>query len=1004
MNDLPNRDVVIFTEAAQLPAAERAAYLAGACGGDAELRQKVEALLRTHDHVGDFLEASPRNASMGARVDSSTGEKAGDRIGRYKLLQQIGEGGWGVVYMAEQEEPVRRKVALKVVKPGMDTNNVIARFEAERQALALMDHPNIAHVLDAGATENGRPYFVMELVRGIKITDYCDQHSLTTEDRLELFTQVCNAVQHAHQKGIIHRDIKPSNVLVTTSSEGKPLPKVIDFGIAKATTGLQLTDKTLFTAFEMLIGTPAYMSPEQAALTSVDVDTRTDIYSLGVLLYELLTSTTPFDTKELLKAGLDEVRRVIQTEEPVRPSTRLRTMMPANRTSISQQRQADAPKLIHDMSGDLDWIVMKALEKDRERRYQTANALAEDIQRYIENETVSARPPSVAYKCQKLIARHTLGFLAFGIALSTMLAGLGITVWSLENEKRAHREALTEATRSGQVARFLNDMLTSGDPLLANGRGPAEAMLRDMLDKAAKRVGTELTNQPAVQAELRLTIGRVYGNLGLIERAETMIQDALMLYRELPDSEEKVSNARSDLSTIYSWEGKIAQSQEEARKALAIMVKLKGEENMDVVRLETKLARADTQAGELAEAESRSRKALTAGRHLVGDQSGQLLETKLVLAQALDLQGKPAEAESWARDCLSVAQKEYGSNTLKAATSMSYLAYFLERQGKLADAETVIRQSVTILRKNLPPDHPMLEEALWSLGRELQQEGKNQQAADVERELLGIRRKLYRDGDDRLMETAHTLVKILVPDLDEAKLAHLAGEIPEAWAVLSEDLASHGRWQDARTAAARFLEMQPGNSSAYHLMAPLLAQTADRTAYEDLCTRITTQFAGTSDPRVADRMAKDCLILPRPSADVKVPGELAETAVTLGGKDAGALPFFQCCKGLAEYRQGHFDGAVKWARLASANPFPYSQAEALAILSMGQYKLNQIDAARTNLLNCERVVLTQLPGLGAQDLGGDWRDWIIAHALLTEAQNLIGAPPAGLNSSHPINK
>jgi hypothetical protein len=311
---------------------------------------------------------------------------------------------------------------------------------------------------------------------------------------------------------------------------------------------------------------------------------------------------------------------------------------------------------------------------------------------------------------------------------------------------------------------------------------------------------------------------------------------------------------------------------------------------------------------------------------------------------------------------------------------------------------------VTILRKNLPPDHPMLEEALWSLGRELQQEGKNQQAADVERELLGIRRKLYRDGDDRLMETAHTLVKILVPDLDEAKLAHLAGEIPEAWAVLSEDLASHGRWQDARTAAARFLEMQPGNSSAYHLMAPLLAQTADRTAYEDLCTRITTQFAGTSDPRVADRMAKDCLILPRPSADVKVPGELAETAVTLGGKDAGALPFFQCCKGLAEYRQGHFDGAVKWARLASANPFPYSQAEALAILSMGQYKLNQIDAARTNLLNCERVVLTQLPGLGAQDLGGDWRDWIIAHALLTEAQNLIGAPPAGLNSSHPINK
>src|SRR5881628_1818147 len=337
-------------------------------------------------------------------------EKPGDRIGHYKLLQQIGEGGCGVVFMAEQEAPIRRRVALKIIKPGMDTKSVIARFEAERQALALMDHPNIAKVFDAGATESGRPYFVMELVRGVKITEYCDQHSLTTVDRLGLFVQVCQAVQHAHQRGIIHRDIKPSNILVTQSLEGVATPMVIDFGVAKATTDQRLTDKTVFTAFEMLVGTPAYMSPEQAELSSVDVDTRTDIYSLGVLLYELLTSSTPFETAELLKAGLDEIRRVIREQEPLRPSTRLSKMAEADLTTVAQQRRSEPPRLIHSIRGDLDWIAMKAMEKDRTRRYETANGLALDIQRFLANEAISARPPSKLYKFQKTVQRNKLLF------------------------------------------------------------------------------------------------------------------------------------------------------------------------------------------------------------------------------------------------------------------------------------------------------------------------------------------------------------------------------------------------------------------------------------------------------------------------------------------------------------------------------------------------------------------------------------------------------------------
>src|SRR3989440_6823428 len=330
MNDPPNREVLVFNAALQLPANERVGYLSETCRGDIELHSRVAALLEADERAGAFLQepadrppassiaAAARQANFGRSRLAPAGEIAGDHIGRYKLLQQIGEGGCGIVYMAEQEEPVRRRVALKVIKLGMDTKQVIARFEAERQAVALMDHPNIATVLDAGATETGRPYFVMELVRGIKITDFCDQNGLSTEARLRLFIQVCHAVQHAHQKGVIHRDIKPTNILVTVN-DGVAVPRVIDFGIAKATQG-RLTDQTLFTAFEQFIGTPAYMSPEQAVLTSVEVDTRSDIYSLGVLLYELLTGQTPFAQKDLLAAGLDEMRRTIREEEPTRPS------------------------------------------------------------------------------------------------------------------------------------------------------------------------------------------------------------------------------------------------------------------------------------------------------------------------------------------------------------------------------------------------------------------------------------------------------------------------------------------------------------------------------------------------------------------------------------------------------------------------------------------------------------------------------------------------------------
>src|SRR5437868_2534651 len=433
--DRSNREKEIFEQALDItPTEERLRFLTSACGKDAVLLARVQALLRADESAESFLPEQPKAGAV--RIT----EKPGDRIDRYKLLQQIGEGGCGTVYMAEQTEPVRRRVALKVIKLGMDTKQVIARFEAERQALALMDHPHIAKVLDAGATETGRPYFVMDLVRGIPITQFCDDNRLTPRERLELLVAVCQAVQHAHQKGIIHRDLKPSNVLVTLQ-DGAPAVKVIDFGIAKALGQQRLTDKTLVTGFAQMIGTPLYMSPEQAEMSGQDADTRTDIYSLGVLLYELLTGTTPFDKERLKEANYEELRRIIREEEPAKPSTRISTLGQAA-TIVSANRKSEPRRLNQLFRGELDWIVMKALEKDRNRRYETASSFAADVQRYLHDEPVQACPPSALYRFRKFARRNKVALLTATVIASAVLlavAGLATStalVWRANQELR----------------------------------------------------------------------------------------------------------------------------------------------------------------------------------------------------------------------------------------------------------------------------------------------------------------------------------------------------------------------------------------------------------------------------------------------------------------------------------------------------------------------------------------------------------------------------------------
>jgi serine/threonine protein kinase/WD40 repeat protein len=437
----PQQEESLVRAVLEMPAEQRKAFLDTMCAGDAGFRSRLAELidrLEKHSTAPD----QPQHPPATVKIEPPPEDEAiGKSIGHYKLLQKIGEGGCGAVYMADQEQPVHRRVALKVIKLGMDTKVVIARFEAERQALALMDHPNIAKVLDAGSTEIGRPYFVMELVRGIKITEYCDQNKVATRERVELFIKICQAIQHAHQKGIIHRDIKPSNILVTLH-DGVPIPKVIDFGIAKATTDQRLTDKTLFTAYEQFIGTPAYMSPEQAEMSGLDVDTRSDIYSLGVLLYELLTGRTPFDAQELMKSGLDAMRRTIREEEPVRPSTKVATLKGEELTTTAARRGAEPPRLVKLLRGDLDWIVMKCLEKDRTRRYETANGLALDLLRFLNSELVLARPPSQLYRFQKSIRRNRLSYTAAAAVLAALIAGLASTIWMYAREREAHQKTL----------------------------------------------------------------------------------------------------------------------------------------------------------------------------------------------------------------------------------------------------------------------------------------------------------------------------------------------------------------------------------------------------------------------------------------------------------------------------------------------------------------------------------------------------------------------------------
>ncbi len=644
-------------------------------------------------------------------------------FGPYRFLQRLGEGGMGEVWLAEQLRPIRRQVAIKVVKAGMDTAHVVARFEVERQALAVMDHACIAKIFDGGITPEGRPYFAMEYVRGEAITSYCDRHRLPIGERLGLFILLCDGVQHAHQKGIIHRDLKPSNVLISVPDD-HPLPRIIDFGIAKAVSQ-PLTDRPLFTELGGFLGTPEYMSPEQAELTPVDVDTRSDVYSLGVVLYELLVGILPFDSVALRQAGLDEIRRTIREKDSVRPSTRIAQSEPAGKVAADHRRTQPA-KLAALLRGDLDWITLKALEKDRTRRYQTANALALDVQRHLNHEPVLAGPPTAIYRTSKFVRRHRVGVAAV-VALVTLLAVFGVVTGTQARRIAQERDrANQEAATANQVSDFLIGLFKVSEPSEARGNS---LTAREILANGARKIDTGLQDQPAVKARLQATIGAVYTALGLYADAQPLLDRALQSQRRLlgDDNSDTLATANK-LADLYWYQHKYQDAEPLYSEIVERRTRALGEEHIDTLKASFDLAGLYLQQKRWDEAERLARKTLAAQQRVLGTEHPDTLNSLTNLQGLYYNQGRYVEAHPIATQVLDAMRRSLGGNHPETINAEHNLATIYDRLGRHAEAEQLYRQALEGRRRVQGREHPLTGRTLHALGAMYAKQSRNQEA------------------------------------------------------------------------------------------------------------------------------------------------------------------------------------------------------------------------------------------------------------------------------------
>ena len=811
----------LLHQALQLGPEQRARFLSDACSSDAALRAELESLLSAEAGLRSSFMQSPFLADEPGQYPNRFGAagtlEGGETFAQhFRLVRRLGEGGMGQVWLAEQTSPVRRQVAIKLIRAGIYDETIVQRFQSERQSLAIMDHPAIAKVFDAGTTSQGQPYFVMEYVPGLPITEYCDQKRLRISDRLELFIQVCEGVQHAHQKAVIHRDLKPANVLVQ-EIDGKPVPRIIDFGLAKATTPGG-SGEILFTQLGHFMGTPGYMSPEQADTTVQDVDTRTDVYSLGVVLYVLLAGSQPFENKTGQKQPLDELLRKLREEEPPRPSTKVGA--DHGRSALSAEARGIEPgQLVNALRGDLDWITMKALEKDRARRYGAPSELSSDIRRYLDHEPIVARPASGAYRLRKYARRHRVAvFVSAGLML--LLASFSVLqAFQLRRITRERDRATHERDRATRITDFMTGMFKVSDPSEGGG---SKVTAREILDKASNDMEVGLAKDPEVRSQMMQVMARSYTNVGLYSRAHELAQRALDAHLSLlgPD-DPKTLESMAQLGWILNREGKYVEAEKMERQALGGERRVLGPEDPLTIETMTDLAFVAQGPGDFAQGEKLAREAIAVGTRRLGPESPQVMRSMHYLGTALWNQGRYAEAEQEFRQLVDVERRVASSDHLETVKAMGNLALAVHSQGRLAEAELLYRDALANAQRMLGPDHPSTTRIMDNLSSLLFEEGRFSDAEKICREALAIESRTLgpespfallaksnlaglllvqghiREAEKLERGTAAAMVRVLGPEHPSAL---------QCQATLAKALNRQGRYPEAETIAGQAFE------------------------------------------------------------------------------------------------------------------------------------------------------------------------------------------------------